>query len=326
MALNNVERNIKILLITQGISRIVKPIFSTGHDVVGVLESMPRDYEERPNNPVLYRVLRVVYRLLRVKTDSLEMLCKKRSVPYNIIWNGNSAEVAQWVRSVNPDLVVVFGMSQLLGGEVINIPPLGVINLHPSYLPSYRGPNPDFWQYYYTDLYPGVTVHYIDKGEDTGDIIFQERLCMPLGSRSPEQLNRLIGQLGVSLLLRAIDSISSGSAPRLVQPDKSPTARARNLKLDEHKHLIDWSSWPVERVWHLLRGTEGWLNAIERPRGLFAGQRWSIDEFEKIENLCGQPGTLTNRKGRSCLLLKDGVIYLSIKFSLVKTVLHFVNK
>lgn len=87
-----------------------------------------------------------MHRLLRGKTDSLEVFGKKRNVPYNIIWKGNSAEATQWVESVKPDLIVVFGMSQLLGEEVINIPTFGVINLHPSYLPSYRGPNPEFWQ------------------------------------------------------------------------------------------------------------------------------------------------------------------------------------
>ena len=305
---------------------MVEPVLGSAHHVVGILESMPRDFGKNTKQSQIYRIIRAVYVFFRGGDHSLEVLCKKRQVPYNFIWKGNTREAADWVRSLSPDLIFVFGMSQLLGSDIISVPPFGVVNLHPSYLPNYRGPNPDFWQYYYTELYPGVTVHYVDEGEDTGEIIFQERLRVPLGSKSPEQLDRLIGELGVALALKAFDAIASGSAPRTLQPEKSPTPRARNLKLEEHSLLIDWDSWPIERIWHLLRGTEGWLNAIEQPRGLYIGQRWSIDEFEKISEISGNPGSIIKRNGRPCLLVGGGGIYLSIKFSLVRTVLHFLAK
>ena len=57
--------------------------------------------------------------------------------------------------------------------------------------------------------------------------------------------------------------------------------RARNIKPNEHKNFIDYKHWSVERVWHFLRGTESWLNALDQPGGIFKGQRWTILEFKK---------------------------------------------
>jgi len=216
-------------------------------------------------------------------------------------------------------------MSQLLTRDFLTITPLGVINLHPSLLPNYRGPNPDFWQYYDMEMNPGVTVHYVDPGEDTGDIIYQERMNISLGDKSPVRLDKLIGELGVSLLIKAIDSIAEGNAPRIPQPMQSPTVRARNLKPEEHTKLIDWYNWPVERVWHVLRGTELWLNAIEQPAGLMAGQRWSIRDYERTELRVGVPSETGIYKNRKCIFCNDGVVYVGIDFNLKKSILKFVN-
>lgn len=87
----------------------------------------------------------------------------------------SSCELESWVKSLSPDLIVVYSMSQLLKENIYSIPRFGTINLHPSYLPEYRGPNPIFWMYYNMEKQGGVTVHYIDQGEDTGNIILQKR-------------------------------------------------------------------------------------------------------------------------------------------------------
>ncbi|AAM07923.1 formyltransferase family protein [Methanosarcina acetivorans] len=79
------------------------------------------------------------------------------------------------IRNLEPDLIVVFSMSHLLKENVFNVPSYGTVNIHYSYLPEYGGPNPLFWQYYDYILDPGVTLHYVDKGEDTGNVIYQRR-------------------------------------------------------------------------------------------------------------------------------------------------------
>ncbi|WP_286998389.1 MULTISPECIES: methionyl-tRNA formyltransferase [Comamonas] len=319
-------REIKILLITQGVSRLVKPLFNSEYQVVGVLESMPREFNNFKKNSLLADILKKIYSRVMNKDLSLSDFCKKKNIAYNFICKKNAKEVAAWIESLKPDLIVVSSMSQLLKEDVLKIPPLGVINLHPSFLPNYRGANPDFWQYYDMEMNPGVTVHYVDVGEDTGDIIFQERVHIPLGTKSPARLDKLIGELGVSLMLKAIDATAHGNAPRTPQPAQSPTARSRNLKPEEHTQIIDWKNWPIERVWHVLRGTELWLNAIKQPVGMLAGQRWSIQEYEKTEMPQGTPGEVGRYKKRKCVFTKDGVIYIDINFDIKKVILKILQK
>lgn len=313
-------KKLRILLITQGISRAVQPIFSSGHEVVAVLESMPRNFSKINKQNLLLKFLKSIRGIFSRNNISLKQFCEKNSTPYNFIWKGNSKEIIPWIEDKKPDLIVVFSMSQLLKEDVLSIPSFGVINLHPSYLPSYRGPNPDFWQYYEMEMNPGATIHYIDPGEDTGDIIFQERLNVPLGIKSPERLDKLVGQLGVSLLLRAIDAVAENKVPRLKQPKESPTIRARNLIPVEHIKIIDWESWPIERVWHVLRGTESWLNAIPQPQGLMKGHRWSIEAYEKTRDDLGKPGDIGRYKGQRCLFVRGGVIFLKMKFDSKKII------
>ena len=316
----------RIELITQGVSMLVVPLFNSGHEIVGVLESMPRNYDGSEKRFVLIDLLKIIYRMIKGRNYFLPEFCKNRGVSYNILWKNNISGVKNWLRTLQPDLIVVFSMSQLLKEDILKIPPLGVINLHPSYLPSYRGANPDFWQYYDMEMNPGATVHYLDAGEDSGDIIFQERVHIPLGTKSPARLDKLIGELGVSLVLKAVDAIVQGKAPRTSQTLQSPTDRSRNLKPEEHSRIIDWENWPIERVWHVLRGTELWLDAIPQPAGLLAGQRWSIGDFEKTDMPQGEIGKIGEYKNRRCVYVKCGVIYIGIDFDIKKSIFKLIHK
>lgn len=318
-------KKLKILLITQGISRLVEPMLNSGHSIVGVLESMPRDWEEGVlEKPILYRFLKKIYDVAKRENHSLFDFCEKRKIPYNFICKNNNKSVSLWIKSIKPDLIVVYGMSQLLKDEILKIPPCGVINLHPSFLPSYRGPNPDFWQYYDVEMNPAATVHYLDAGEDTGDIIYQACINIPLGTKSPERLDILIGKIGIPLLLKAVNAIAQGCAPRTSQSLQSPTLRARNLNAEEHTQIIDWENWPIQRIWHILRGTETWLHAIQQPEGLFKGQQWSILDYLETDISQGKPGTLGVYRNRKCIFLKDGVIYIKVNFSLKKAILKIL--
>lgn len=314
----------RIVLITQGVSRIVEPLFAK-FDIVGVVESAPRDYKSH-GVKAFFRQIKMLISLFLAKDKTLKSYCRNRNVPYQLLAPGSDAEVCGWLDKLSPDLIVVFSMSQLLKASVISIPKFGVINLHPSYLPSYRGPNPDFWQYYDCEQNPGVTVHYINEGEDTGDVIHQERVHIPLGTKSPDRLNKLVGDVGVKLLIQSILDIENGTVRAVAQPAESPTKRARNIKIDEHNRLVDWERWPVERIWNLLRGTELWLNAIAQPSGLFRGQRWMVGECEHTKPPAGiEPGSIFHEKSRTFVACKDGRVELFLRFNLRKMIRGFLN-
>ena len=313
----------KVVLITQGVSRIVAPVLDSDHDIVGVIESAPRNHLKKRGFYKIKAMLRWLCYSFFNRDRSLKALCEGLNIPYRFMTSSDDEGLLSWLREKNPDLIIVFSMSQLLKKGVFSIPRLGTINLHPSFLPEYRGPNPDVWQYINMEEYPGVTVHYVDEGEDTGDIICQDRMHIPLGTKSPERLDRLIGKLGVALILKTLNAIEGGYATRVKQPAESPTCRARNLHPSEHKTIIDWENWPVERVWHVLRGTELWLNALPQPTGVFRGQRWLIDDYERCSRNSDMPGNIYRVGRRRYVAASNGRIFLSLDFRIKRMILGF---
>jgi methionyl-tRNA formyltransferase len=304
----------RVLLITQGLSRIVTPLMASRHQIVGVTESAPRGFRHRRQ---LYRLLFGVRNLLArlgIGKQTLANFCHAHGLPYRLDGVFDAA-TRDWMAALSPDIIVIFSMSQLLKPHILSVAPQGVVNLHPSYLPAYRGPNPDFWQYVDMELNPGVTVHQVDEGEDSGAILTQDRVSIPLGIRSPERLDLLIGR-GSELMISTLDAIEEGRANPVPQPVDSPTPRARNLKADEHRQIIQWQDWSIERIWHVLRGTEFWFQPIDLPYGGAKGQYWDIGKIDKKPNALHPPSTIFRDGGRYYLACRDGTIELHSKFRL----------
>ena len=311
--------NPRVIIITQGLSRIVEPICNK-HNVVGIIESKSR---QRPK--VLFMLIRYLYQLVKHNKQSLSSFAKKRDIPYFYMKNGSDAALEEWVRMQNSDIIVVHSMSQLLRENIFSIPKYKTINLHTSLLPNYRGPNPLFWIYLNMEKESGATLHYIDKGEDTGDIIYQESYHIELGIRSSEMMDIALGNIGVTLILKALKNYKN--LPREKQKKlKINHKRARNIKANEHKDFIDYKNWSVERVWHFLRGTESWLNALDQPKGIFKGQRWTILEYEKgsFENF--MVGKIYKSKNKYFLVCKNGIIHLNTTFSLRNLIFYYIHE
>jgi methionyl-tRNA formyltransferase len=311
----------KIIIITMGLSRIVEPIVDK-YNVIGIIECVPREVQEKNNN-LLYTSLKYLYFLFKSKAQILKKYCQNRNLSYYYMNNGSDINIENWVKYKNPDIIIVYSMSQLLKKNIFTIPRYGTINLHPSLLPKYRGANPWFWHYYFMEKKGGVTVHYIDNGEDTGDIIYQEEYDILLGMKSPSMQDLAIGKIGVNLLSKALDNIEK--LPKQKQSNISPTQKARNIKDNEHQTIIDWDKWNIERIWHILRGTELWLNAIEQPKGIYKGQRWCIQEFKRCNTSQYEISKIYKEKHSYFVVSKDGKIFLKLKFNIKKFILNLIR-
>lgn len=120
------------------------------------------------------------------------------------------------IRAQAPDLIVVAAFSRILKPELIEVPRLGCINLHPSLLPRHRGPNPMYWVLAKGEDRTGVTLHHIDAGIDTGDIIAQEKLRI-LPGETESSLRDRSATLGARMLVEVVRAIESGTATRRPQ-------------------------------------------------------------------------------------------------------------
>lgn len=108
----------------------------------------------------------------------LEFTCRKFDIPFERYPQINSEEVFQRVKSCAPHLCVIAHFERVIKSPLLEIPELGYINLHPSLLPQYRGLAPQHWPIINGEKETGVSVHYVDAGVDTGDIIIQERILI----------------------------------------------------------------------------------------------------------------------------------------------------
>lgn len=150
--------------------------------------------------------------------------------------------------ALDAGVVCVACFTQRLPAAVLRLPPYGFLNLHPSLLPHYRGPEPLFWQL--RDGAPvGVTVHYMDEGLDTGDIAAQAARALPDGISGPEGERRLM-LAGLDLLRGVLADLSRGIVTRRLQPpggsyQGQPTAS--DFALSTH--------WSARRAFNFMHGT-----------------------------------------------------------------------
>jgi len=323
-----VVTKLRILILTKGVNSVVKALTASQHNIVGIAEGF---YGNKKQSR--WQKIRCTLTLLREKfrspAKSLRNFAAEKTIPYLCIDKAHAVSTKDWIKALQPDLIVVFWLPRLLKEDIFTIPPLGTINLHPSRLPGYRGPNPFFWAYYDYNLNPGATVHYIDKGEDTGDIILQDSVHINAGTTLSETASMVLDETGVSLLMQGVDLIARGQATRLPQPQISPLPKARHVSLKEYQTIIDWENWPTERIWHFLRGTAYWLHKSRLWTAGHPGVKWTIKEFEIAPTGQWSLGCLYSKNSRYFVTCSDGRIFLQPEFSLkhyVRDNVHILGK
>ncbi|NER85509.1 ectoine synthase [Moorena sp. SIO3A2] len=129
--------------------------------------------------------------------------------------NHNDAQSEELLTALCPDLIVLGDTRIIRNKNILRIPELGIVNVHPGYLPTVRGNNPYLWSIVH-DLPQGVTVHFIDEGVDSGPIIARQRLYLQPRATYPQLLaaiNRLCGEL----LLEALCFLKAGGVQSLAQ-------------------------------------------------------------------------------------------------------------
>ena len=160
------------------------------------------------------------------------------------------------LRELQPDVIVVVAFGQILPQSVLELPPYGCLNVHPSCLPKYRGAAPIQWALINGETETGVTIMLLDEGEDTGDIILQSRLPIDILDDAATLSSRL-ANLAPSLLIQALGCISDGPPPHQPQDHSQATHAPR---LTKEVGQIDWNQ-PADQIRNLVRGVSMWPGA-----------------------------------------------------------------
>lgn len=161
------------------------------------------------------------------------------------------------LKSCAPDLCVTAAFGQLLSQEILDIPPLGTVNVHSSLLPKHRGSAPVNWSIIKGDEVTGVTTMFTDKGMDTGDILMMRET--PIGPKeNAGELTDRLAVMGAELLLETIRALEAGTLVRIPQDHEAATYEP---KMDKELGRIDWSR-PAQEIDALVRGTTPWPGAF----------------------------------------------------------------
>lgn len=199
------------------------------------------------------------------------------------------------LRNLAPEIMVVVGYGQIIPQALIDLPPRGILNVHASLLPRYRGAAPIQWAIANGETETGVTIMQIDAGLDTGDMLLKRSLAIGGAETAPE-LSARLALLGAELLIEAMDQIARSTAHWEEQDDTQATY-APILKKEDG--AIDWRRTATE-IYNRMRGFSPWPGAHTR----FRGQQLSITAAKPTAGAVLAPGLL--RRDRRRLLAGCG--------------------
>ena len=163
--------------------------------------------------------------------------------------------------ALNPDAVIVVGYGRIIPQWMLDLPPLGNLNLHASLLPEYRGAAPIQWAIAQGETVTGNTTMRIDAGLDTGDILLQREMKIAPDDTA-ETLAPPLAAMGAELMAETLAGLQSGALHATPQ-DHSKASLAPILKKEDG--LVDFSRTSAE-IYNRMRGFQPWPGAFTRFR------------------------------------------------------------
>jgi methionyl-tRNA formyltransferase len=178
--------------------------------------------------------------------------------------------------ALKPDAIIVVGYGRIVPQWMLDLPPLGNINLHASLLPKYRGAAPMQWAIALGETVTGVTTMKIDAGLDTGDILLQQEIPIAPNDTA-ETLAPRLAAIGADLIVDTLRGLQIGSVrPR--QQDNAQATLAPILRKEDG--LVDFSR-PGAEILNRLRGFQPWPGAYSKIRGKNL-QIWKAVALDRI--------------------------------------------
>lgn len=215
---------------------------------------------------------------------------------------GDESDLETDLRRRAPDLYVVASFPRLLWPSLLSVPRLGAVGLHASRLPQHRGPAPLFWTYVHDDAEAGITLFWLDAGEDTGAIAAVDSEPLPRGIPIDDLYPALAKKAG-ALLGAMLDPIAAGTAPRGPQHEGTATREPTPRPGPAH---IDYQTWGAERVWHVFSGLGDRHRLLwdENGRRLAHGRATAF----RVEPHGHRPGRVEPADGGWRVYCRDGVV------------------
>ncbi len=226
----------------------------------------------------------------------------KNNIP---VWQPeNLLDIRDKINEIQNKVGILVSYGKLVPKEILDLfEPTGIINLHPSLLPKYRGPSPIESPILSGDQVTGITFIKLSEKMDAGPIYYQKK-C-PLGGQSNRQdMFRDLSSLGANELVSVLPKIISGECTAKEQDESQATYTKILLKSDG---IIDWNE-PAEIIEKKIRAYQGWPKA----RTSFGSINLSIIKAYCVPLNTGKPGdiSIVKETGLIGVDTSDGTIYI----------------
>ena len=240
----------------------------------------------------------------KVQPPPVKVLAESHGIPVLQPTKVRTPEYFAELAAYQPDLFVVTAYGRMLTGPLLNLPPLGTINVHGSLLPKYRGAAPVQRAILAGENVTGITIMQLDEGMDTGDILLPGRLAIDPDD-TVTTLAITMAALGGQLLVKALDLLRQDLLP----PQKQDEALATDAPmLTKDEAPIDWHT-SANQISCQIRGLDPWPKAHTNM-----GDKW-LRPFRPLV-LKGEvkeaPGTLV-RIDKDGLVIATGQDYLLVR-------------
>ena len=272
---------------------------------------------------VLYKLINSKHRVVAVVCQPDRPVGRKQILtppPTKVLALENNIPVYQFekikkegvepLKSLNADIMVTSAYGQILNQKLLDLTPYGVINVHGSLLPKYRGSSPVQWALINGEQQTGVTIMKTDIGMDTGDMIEKAVVDIEDDDTVTSLLDKLSNK-GGDLLLKVLDEIENGTA---VFTKQNQDESSYYPMLDKEMAKIDFNKTAKE-ICNFVRGLEEWPTAYcYLNNDVLKVYKASICEFSSQDNLEYTLGQIVEGSPKKGLIIKakDGYISLDM--------------
>ena len=176
-------------------------------------------------------------------------LAAAHGIPVYEVEDINRTDNVELIESLCPDVIFVFGWSRLISREILDIPPLGCIGVHPALLPRNRGRHPIVWALVEGLEESGLTFFYLEDRADSGDILWQKAFPISLQDDA-QSVYEKIKSLASGAIKEFLPQLEAGNTPRIPQDDSLATYWRKRTQKDGE---IRWGA-PAMTIYNLIRG------------------------------------------------------------------------
>ena len=232
---------------------------------------------------------------LKLQPSPVKEIALRENLPVLQPERARDEKFIQQLREIQPDLICVAAYGQILPQAILDLPPLGCLNVHTSLLPKYRGAAPIQRAILNGESETGVTLMKMDAGLDTGAILTREKTRIQPEDNS-QTLHDRLARIGAELLVKTIPDYAAGKIQPRPQPGEG-VSHAAKIKKSDGK--INWSEAALVS-WNRVRAMTPWPGAFTflpaQPQALLL-KIWRAE----ISNESGAPGDILRAE-------KNGII------------------